>query len=473
VRSLKLLLIGALLAAGLAGAALGLRCALRRIAAEYWRGQLRNIPEDRAERVLVQVAALGDPGLDVVVEALDSRREAVAEASLRVLLERLAAWQESPTAESCRLQVRLGRSLAERAGDFEPEGRRRAARLAARILLRLPLEMQEDRAGLIAECARVLRAAGPARSVPPPEPFTEELAASFPDGEPGGRTRHGGSSAETPGPSPMELGCRDPERWTPEPSVPVVVLPEPGIGDRAGVESGAARRLPLPPSDAAAKASPGEPLDAASPLYAASKGDFPKDIGITPPGTDEVMPPGGELPVLCDADGQDGEPSVAAPSPSPLPTAAHPHVEPSTAEHWSMVETVELMRRLQEPGSAESARAELVRRGFAPVQLELAERLFDPEPEARVQLVRLLPRLTSVDPAPWLWQLARDPEVQVRSEAIAALATGGHPSFLEKLERLAREDASPQIRGQADQIARIRENRLRQTAVRRGGPPRR
>ena len=54
----------------------------------------------------------------------------------------------------------------------------------------------------------------------------------------------------------------------------------------------------------------------------------------------------------------------------------------------------------------------------------------------------------------------RDPEVRVRAEAIAALATSGDPALLERLERLAREDPNPQIRGQAAQIARIRESRL-------------
>ena len=43
----------------------------------------------------------------------------------------------------------------------------------------------------------------------------------------------------------------------------------------------------------------------------------------------------------------------------------------------------------------------------------------------------VLPRLASVDPAPWLWQLARDPEVGVRTAAIAQLATSGDPAVLE------------------------------------------
>jgi len=463
MKPLKLLLVAGLLAAGLAGAVVGVRYAHCRIAAAYWRGQIETMPEHGADGVLARVAALGEPGLDVVVEALGSPRGPIAEASLGVLLERLAGWQESPTAENCRLQARLARSLAERTAGFEPEGRQRAARLAARILLWLPPEKAVDRSAVIANCARVLRASWPSGRVPPPEPFTEELAASFSSGEPGLGFAPERDLAGTSEPSLAELGRRDPDRWTPEPSVPVVVSPEPRIGHGADDDS-AARRLPppplSPPSDTAT--APHTNADADESLGVASAGDMPGKADDGPPDAVEAVPPGLETPQLSDAaGGQVGEPAGAGASPSPLPAEVHEDAEPLGTENLGTVETVELMRRLHEPRCVESARAELVRRGFTPVHLELAERLFDPQIDVRVQLVRLLPRLSSVDADPWLWQLARDPEVRVRAEAIAALATSGHPALLERLERLAREDPNPQIRGQAAQIARIRESRLR------------
>ena len=465
MKPLRLLLILGLLAAGLAGAVVGVRYAYSRIAAAYWRGQIETMPEDGADTVLARVAALGDSGLDVVVEALGSSRGPIAEASLGVLLRRLAGWQESPTAESCRLQARLARSLAERTADFEPEGRERAARLATRILLWLPPEKAIDRAAVIADCGRVLRAAGPSRNVPPPKPFTEELAASFSSGGPGPGFEPERDLTETLEPSLAELGRRDPNRWTPEPSVPVVVPPEPRIGGMDG--DSAARRLPPPPSSPPVDPPTAEPTDPPAKPDAdetsgvASVGDVSGKTDVEPPGTVEAVPPGLEPPLLSDAGGQVGEPNGARASPSTLPAEVHENAEPLGAEDLATAETVELMRRLRETRWAESARAELIRRGFTPVHLELAERLFDPKIESRVQLVRLLPRLSSVEADPWLWQLARDPEVRVRAEAIAALATSGHPALLERLERLAREDPSPQIRGQAAQIARIRESRLR------------
>jgi hypothetical protein len=459
MKALRFLLAVGLLAAGLAGAVVGVRYAYYRIAAAYWRGQIETMPEDVADGVLARVAALGEPGLDVVVEALGSPRKPIAESSLGVLLERLVAWQESPTAENCRHQARLARSLAERTAEFEPEGRERAARLAARILLWPPSGEAVDRAAVIADCGRVLRAARPSRSVPPPEPFTEELAGSFSSGEPGPGLAPERDPSGTSEPSLAELGRRDPDRWTPEPSVPVVVPPDARIGHGLDDDS-AARRLPPPPSNPPAQAPTDPAADESSGV--ASVGDLPGKTDIEPPGTAEAVPPDLEPPRLSDAaGGQVGGPAGAGASPSPLPTEVHEDAEPLGAENLGTVETVELMRRLQEARRAESARAELVRRGFSPVHLELAERLFDSQVERRVQLVRLLPRLSSVDADPWLWQLARDPEVRVRAEAIAALATSGHPALLERLERMAREDPSPQIRGQAAQIARIRESRLR------------
>jgi len=457
MKPLKLLLAGGLLAAGLAGAVLGLRYAYQRVAAAYWQVQLGTIPEDRARGVLDRVASLGEPGTAVLVEALGSGREGVAEASLVVLLERLAAWQESPTAAHCRRQARLARALAEHAPGFEREGQERAARLAARILLWLPPEREVDRAAVIADCGRVLEAARAGRAVPAPEPFSRELAASLSSRTPAVlpplEDEHGGMSEGWL----VELGRRDPDRWTPEPLVPVRVPHEPRIAAGAGGESSMVPRpLPPPPSTAPGDPAPDEPSNTHP------EDDAPEKADLALPGAVEAASPGFETLVLPDAPGGPvGEPSEAKASSPPLPDEVHDDAHSLPAEDLSTADTVELMRRLQDPRAADTVRAELVRRGFTPVHLELAERLFCPDAATRAELVRLLLRLGSVDPDPWLWQLAEDPEARVRAEAISALATAADPTLLERLERLVREDPDPEIRSRAAQIARIRENRLR------------
>ena len=107
----------------------------------------------------------------------------------------------------------------------------------------------------------------------------------------------------------------------------------------------------------------------------------------------------------------------------------------------------------EDPATASRARAELMRRGFQAAHLELARRLFDPEPETRIRLAHSLPGLQGVDGIRWLLWLARDADAEVRRVAITLLATTGDPKLLEQVERMAREDPDPRIRRQALRLA--------------------
>ena len=99
---------------------------------------------------------------------------------------------------------------------------------------------------------------------------------------------------------------------------------------------------------------------------------------------------------------------------------------------WIVMDTVDLMRGLQavEPQTAAEARAELIRRGFSEVHLDLARRLFDPDPEVRKQLVRTLPELRLIDAMPWLLRLTRDDDADAPVAALTLLATTGDPTML-------------------------------------------
>jgi HEAT repeats len=128
---------------------------------------------------------------------------------------------------------------------------------------------------------------------------------------------------------------------------------------------------------------------------------------------------------------------------------------------------LDLMRRLRADDSVERAmaRQELVRRRFSEVDLELAKQLFSPDVEARKQLARELPRLSSVDEAQWLMWLAQDPQPEVRSLAISTLATTRDPALLDRLEALAGRDPDPQIKSLAEQIRKQHDLEFN-----RGGP---
>ena len=119
----------------------------------------------------------------------------------------------------------------------------------------------------------------------------------------------------------------------------------------------------------------------------------------------------------------------------------------------------DVMRELRaaDSQSAGQARRELIRRGFSEVDLDVARRLLDPDPEARKVLARTLPGLQSVEATPWLLLLSRDEDAEVRLTAITLLATCADPAVLTQVEEMSRRDADPRVREQAERIGRQRE----------------
>lgn len=88
------------------------------------------------------------------------------------------------------------------------------------------------------------------------------------------------------------------------------------------------------------------------------------------------------------------------------------------------------------------------------MELELARQLVDPDPVVRKQLAQAVPRLQSIDAAPWLMWLCHDSDADVRMAAITLLATTGDTALLERVEAIARQDSDPRIHDLAEQIAR-------------------
>jgi hypothetical protein len=122
---------------------------------------------------------------------------------------------------------------------------------------------------------------------------------------------------------------------------------------------------------------------------------------------------------------------------------------------WTSMDVVDVMRGLQsvESSSAAEARAELIRRGFSEVHLELARRLFDPDPAVRKELVRTLPDLHSIDAMPWLLRLTQDEDAEVRQAALTLLATTGDPTMLSRVQEIARQDRDPGVQRTIERLA--------------------
>jgi len=423
--------VGALTAVLLA-LAFGLRGQYAQVAAEHLRKQLSTVPDDSVRVLMGQLAALGEPGIPVLVEALGSERESVALAGKGVLLDQFDRWRTlPPRTRSARLAA-LAAALADNVEGFRATARGDAAELASRILS-WPLDPAAVDCGrVISSCENVLRATGVVGSL------TAETAAPvqpLPENERADETRRRPLGSESPLPddiSPAELS-RFPGGGLPIRSVPPAELqpPRPEIPRVADVGQGQPRHDTGP----AAPQSP-NPLRQPGRLWV-----DPEYARLTP-----------ERPVSPVAPRQQLHPEP----PRPLsPSTPQPSLQPAQVPELQRAESVELMRRLRtgDGWMAAAAEAELVRRGFRTVDVELARKLFDPDPEVRKQLASVLPRLRSVDPVPWLLQLGRDENSDVRLAAIGLMATTGDPTLLVQIEQMAQGDPDPRIQRQARRIA--------------------
>lgn len=409
------------LSTGLAALVLGLRGPYARFLAAHWRQQLETVPDDRALTLLNAVAELGEPGIPVLVEALGSERKSVAGSGKRVLLSQLAHWERLRAREYSPKLAVLAKALAERVEQFGPSARADAADLATGILELWTLdETVVDPAEVIASCEKVLRTTGAERHLVADQGRFEPLAYVPPGGEDG--------VLDSADPT---AGQESPDSGLPQSADPLSRVAK-MFGGGLPIES-----LRGPPD---------------------SSRQGPQAAGDDPYPSSLRQPP--EL--LADP-----ETTAAIGKQAPLPgdrTTSEPAAPDDLAESRSEstelagVDTVELMRRLQaaDARTAAQARAELVRRGFREVHLQLARWMFDPDPAMRMRLVRLLPGLPNVDAVPWLLQLTRDEDPQVRLAAIGLMATTGDPAVLEAIETIAREDPDPRIRGQAERVSQRR-----------------
>jgi len=154
---------------------------------------------------------------------------------------------------------------------------------------------------------------------------------------------------------------------------------------------------------------------------------------------------------LSDMPGQPNPP--AAPS-SDQAAGRLPRPKTESEEQALGPETLAVVRRLQapDPRDAAEAQAELKRRGFADREVALARQLTDPDPQVRRRLVRLLPEITGLDAVPWLVELSRDADADVRWTALTLLATTQDPALLKRVGELVRGDPDPRVQRLAERL---------------------
>jgi hypothetical protein len=167
-----------------------------------------------------------------------------------------------------------------------------------------------------------------------------------------------------------------------------------------------------------------------------------------------------EPPALLPADVEEAQPlatKTAAPEPArqaaPLLQPARPN---RPAIPLAELNTQPLAQLLHSADAemAQAARAELQRRGHAPLEIYLMDWLTDADPQKRARGAAALPGIEGLDARPWLLALSHDEDAAVRLTALTLMATSGEAQMLRRIREMAQTDADAKVRAQAQRVAR-------------------
>lgn len=386
---------------------------LPRILANRYRNQLHSVSDQRAAVLVDKVARLGKPGIPVLAEALGSPRERVASAAGQSLREEMGRWDSLPVSASSRRLQLLAEALAEQVQGYGPTSRTEAAELVREILRRHLDGDVVDRSQVAANCAKVLYATTLERRLSAEKGLLGETEYTNVGGE--------SSALRRTVPAPDSPGGFQIPRILPDET----------------------HTAPL--------AKPTQPETQPSPSQLPRLLDQPRRI--LQPELARALPKfAGPAPV--DDAGRQALPDAWESRHVRPPESFPPSSPPS--EDLTVVDTVSLMRRLQSPDEwvVDGAEGELIQRGFTRVHLDLARRLFHPDPQTRKQLVQLLPTIPNLNAVSWLMELSRDADPQVRLAAITLMATSGEPTLMSQLRRVFELDPDLTVRRRAGEILR-------------------
>lgn len=392
-----------------------------RILATHWQKNLKTVPDDRAEMLVASAARLGRPGLPVLVAALGSPRESVSSAGRLWLDRQVRSWENLSNQEAQRNVAALAEALASDLDRLGPAARLDAARLGNRLLKwRLDSKIV-DRGRVTWLCDRLLRAAdyqvaGPARDagsvvsadLQTQSQDTEEADTSEDRLQPPGLLEFPDLPQEAQPRSPFASHAN---RATSPNVVPLPsVVEKPPASDLAEAWAMRSRRLGT-----------SSPQVSEARIYPSTR-----ERVLVPPASEGERPPSAPVIPLRDTS------------------------------------LTECMRRLHQAGfESLAAESELKRRGFNPLQLSIARRVYHPDRNVRLQLVRDLPGIPGIGATDWLITMAGDAHEDVRLAAITLLATTGDPAVVAQVESMARNDPSERIRSQAERLTKRRETLMR------------
>ena len=436
-----------LAAAAVAGAVFAARPLGDWLLVRHYRQRISVVEGAEARVLMRQAADLGEPGIKVLVDGLGSANESVAHAAGEVIRDRMEDWKSLRTRYSSPLLARLALELSAAVEQFDGSARAEAARIAEEILKRRLDRYAVDRCQVISACRQVIRLAeATAQPGPSPGNANVDLAAedqALPD-----------------------AAARENSAITSVPIAQLAALPGGGLPQTSQpfIEGG---RLDEQMHKLTHRFDPrdlGQPLaDGQSPTEK-TPGDEPRWFNAprvaqpldTDRGAARLSGPSGGAMSLPDEDTNNRTRDDGS---GQRVSSDTPKSDQAGKQQPCDMQTVDLLRQLNDDATAAAARNELRLRGFKDHHFRVAAKLFDPDPAVRTRLARELLSVPGLNPHPWLLLLARDANSDVRLTAISLLATAADPAILAEVEKLAGRDPDRRIQQQAQRISGRRINR--------------
>jgi len=455
--------------------------------ARQFASRLETASEQEVQEIVEQLGRLGPAGIAELAQGLSSTRRVVVLGTKNVLDQEFQKWTQQEIRKSVRSHHLLAKSLAENLERFGPTSRLIAASFAQRILRTLLAVPSHDRIAkrfeTIQFCEEILQKTEGERSVAgypqrlnemhtiarsgepqrlyPPDPFDEQLILAanerhrsiMPD-----RFRHGTSernNGETEFYDPYSSHHADllyavyqsrlnsAREQSPPQQIESTLQPhqveESVVARVSGLERLAYRnvqgyRLLLGNSETVQKSQVAERI--------ASQFSLDQENG-----EDERLPHLSALPKeLYD---RETTPKVAV---------ENTELGKTPMEEIFHLPTSDLIRLLQHPNRSTSAVAEKRLRdrdGFQDEHIALAYRLHHPDTELRKGMIDALVRVPSIHPVPWLMEMLRDGNPEVRLVAVTFVATAKDKSLFQEVLNQARNDDDPRINGLIQKLERI------------------
>ncbi len=413
MRGTRLFVVLGILAASLALAFLGVRHVFPEFITQRLRQEVSSAETAQASTLLSQAGQLGDAGIEMLLEALDSPRMEIAQASRRVLLDLAYGKGTSRRVDSQQQLHDLARLIAERTDLLGPYGRKVVRELGQIVLARARHEDPSQVSELAQDWDPLIQWSGElSRSPWGTGADRDKLALTY------SRMDEGAASF------PWRIRRRQP--W-----IEAREFADASMLDIPG--GGLEWELFDPPQEDVVTSSSGD-------------SDGTRSLNVKP--SPIAAGPGRGLDLLdSQADQPRGELDEA------LPGFANIRPSNSRSSRIAELSDLEVMRLLHSgPGHHRRAKTELYRRGFRDLDIEVASQVTHPETHVRQQMVEWLPRIAGIEPKPWLFLLSQDEHPRVRLAALGLMATNADPEFERRIIELSRRDTDPEVRDRAEGI---------------------